>query len=315
MRATRRRLAIGALALALGASACGGSSKPAASQPAKSSSTTTTTTVPTPTAEQAALVAARPFTVQVPVGYDRAKPAPLLVLLHGYGASGAVQDAYLKLTPAAAKNGVLYVYLDGTKNGQDKRFWNATDACCDAGNPKVDDSAYITAVIAEVKSTHNVDPKRVFLIGHSNGAFMSFRMACDHADEIAAIVSLEGATWLDPSRCHPSEPVAILAVHGTGDRTIEYAGGSAIAEYPSAATTVKTWAGYDGCRTQADASAPPSRSIVKDLAPATVLAYSTGCRGNGHVELWTQPDGVHIPLWTDDFADQMIAFLLAHPKR
>jgi hypothetical protein len=46
-----------------------------------------------------------------------------------------------------------------------------------------------------------------------------------------------------------------------------------------------------------------------------VTAYSTGCTGNGHAELWTQPDGVHIPQLAPDFADQVIAFLLAHPKR
>ena len=108
----------------------------------------------------------------------------------------------------------------------------------------------------------------------------------------------------------------MLAVHGTGDQTIKYDGGNTgIAEYPGALTTTKTWAKYDGCSAKPDVPAPASRSIVTGLAPATVLAYSTGCRGNGHVELWTQPDGVHIPLWTDDFADQMVGFLLAHPKQ
>ena len=51
------------------------------------------------------------------------------------------------------------------------------------------------------------------------------------------------------------------------------------------------------------------------VPPATVTAYSHGCRGNGHAELWTQPDGVHIPQLATDFADQVIGFLLAHPKR
>lgn len=310
----RRRVAISAFTLAVGVAACSGSAASTASAPSRTASTTTTTITPAPTAAQAALVAERPFTVQVPTASSPTTPAPLLVLLHGYGASGAVQDAYLKLTPAAEKAGMLYVHLDGTKNGMDKRFWNATNACCDFGSPKVDDTAYIEAVIADVKSRHAVDPKRVFLIGHSNGAFMSFRMACDRADEIAAIVSLEGATWLDPSQCSPSEPVAVLAVHGTADTTIKYEGGNTgIADYPSAATTVKTWAKYDGCAAAVDTPAP--RAIVKDLPPATVLARSTGCKGSGHVELWTQPGGVHIPQWTDDFADQMLGFLLAHPKR
>lgn len=314
----RRSLVVGAVALALVASACGSSSGSAGSTTSTTRETqpSTTTRASAPTAAQSALVAARPYTVQTPSGYDPAKPAPLVILLHGYGATGAIQDAYLKLGPAADRNGMLSVHLDGTKNGQDKQFWNATDACCDFETPKVDDRAYIRAVIADVAATHTVDPKRVYLVGHSNGAFMSFAMACDHADTIAAIVSLEGATWLDPSRCRPSESVAVLVVHGTGDKTIKYDGGSTgIAEYPGAVTTAKTWAKYDGCATKPSTPAPESRAIVKEIAPATVTVYSDGCRGNGHVELWTQPEGVHIPLWTDDFADQMVEFLLAHPKR
>ena len=80
-------------------------------------------------------------------------------------------------------------------------------------------------MVEEVAAEHAVDRRRVYVVGFSNGGFMSYRLACDHADRIAAIVSISGATYADPDRCAPSEPVAVLEVHGTDDRTIPYDGG------------------------------------------------------------------------------------------
>ena len=65
----------------------------------------------------------------------------------------------------------------------------------------------------------NVDPYRIYVAGHSNGGFMSYRLACTHADRIAAIVSLAGATFDTPADCSPTEPVAVLQIHGTADDT------------------------------------------------------------------------------------------------
>jgi polyhydroxybutyrate depolymerase len=283
-------------------------------RPAPTPAATSDATRP-PTAAEAASVAARPYTLHTsPHPKD---PAPLVILLHGYGASGAVQEAYLKLAPVVDAKGMLLVTVDGTENAIQKRFWNATDACC-AGprTADVDDSTYLRGVIADVAAHHRIDPKRIYFVGHSNGGFMSYRMACDHADVVAAIVSLEAATWNDPGKCRPSTSVAVLEIHGTGDRTISYDGASIGGRtFPGAKQTVETWARYDGCRLTPDTPAPAPHAIEQNLPPATVTAYSKGCTGNGHAELWTQPDGVHIPQLAPDFADQVIAFLLAHPKR
>ena len=266
------------------------------------------------TSAQAALIAARPFTLHVPPGLAATRPAPLLVMLHGFGATGAIEEAYLRFTAAADAHNMLYAFADGTPNARGSRFWNATDACCDP-NQTVDDSSYVSAIIADVKSKHAVDPKRVFLLGHSNGGFLSYRMACDHSDEVAAIASIAGATWSDAKRCTPSEAVSILEIHGTGDQTIKYDGGTTgIATYPSAVTTVATWAKYDGCRSTPDAPPPPPVAIEEQLPPATVTAYSHGCRNGTTVELWTQPDGVHIPPFLPTFPESVVGFLLAHPK-
>jgi polyhydroxybutyrate depolymerase len=270
----------------------------------------TTTTGPPPE-----LPADRPIEVIVPEGLDPDAPAPLVVLLHGFGANGEGQAAYLRLLPAAAERGMLVVAPDGTENENGRRFWNATDACCGGPGAEVDDVAYLDAVIANVRADHAVDPDRIFVMGHSNGGFMSFRMACEHAEVVAAIASIAGATFADPEACDPTEPVSVLAIHGIADDTIAYEGDDIAGRtYPSAAETVATWAGYDGCEaTPVDAPDPAERAIVRDLPPASVTQYD-GCDAGTSVELWSQPEGVHIPAWGDGFIEQVLDWLEAHPK-
>lgn len=195
---------------------------------------------------------------------------------------------------------MILVAPDGTQNAAERRFWNATDACCDFENTAVDDIGYLTDVIASVKADHAVDEQRVYLVGHSNGGFMSFRMACERSETIAAIVAIAASTMgPDDSRpCTPTEPVATLQVHGTADDTISYDGADNRGrDYPGALDTLATWADFNGCDPEADDPAPEPRAIIADLEPATVIAHSD-CDEGGHAELWTQAEGVHIPAFT-----------------
>ena len=71
---------------------------------------------------------------------------------------------------------------------------------------------------------YNVHPGRVYLLGHSNGGYMSYRLACDASDRITALASLAGATFKSPSKCNATEPVSVLQVHGTQDDLVPYEG-------------------------------------------------------------------------------------------
>ncbi len=293
--------------------ACCSSSSPPASSPDASPSTTRGDYDPTP------FGGARPVQLYVPNGYSDAKPAPLLILLHGYSGSGFIEDLYLNLRASAEKYGLLYAHPDGKVDSRGYKYWNATNACCDFDKSNVDDSKYLSDLVIEIETRYKVDPKRVYFVGHSNGAFMSYRMACDHADIVAGVMTLAGATWLDTNKCKPSAPVAILHVHGTADSTILYGGGSSVLSaggvYPGAVVTTNTWATYNGCAPTVDTSAAPldlEASIPG--AETTVSKLASGCKANGQVELWAIQGGSHIPGFTTAFDPTMIEWLLAHPK-
>ena len=273
--------------------------------------TSVESTVPAPTTTPQSFVD-RPLNVIVPDTYDAATAAPLVILLHGYGAVGSLQEIYFNLRSQAEERGFLYVYPDATPNRLGINGWNATDACCNDSD--VDDSAYITHIIDEVSATYNVDPKRVYLVGHSNGGFMSYRMACDRADRIAAIVSLAGATYLDAAKCAPSEPVSVLQIHGTDDGTIDYEGGTTpLSSYPAAETTVATWSSYNGCASATESLGAIDLNMALAGYETTIQAF-TDCPVDGAVELWTMVDGAHIPSLTSNFAADIIDWLFAHPN-
>lgn len=265
------------------------------------------------------LASARPaqdYAVHVPPAYVEGTPMPLVILLHGYGASGAIQEAYMQFQPLADEYGFLYLHPDGAVDAGGNRYWNATDACCDFGNTGIDHSGMLRALIDSTKANFSVDDRRVWIIGHSNGGFMAYRMACDHADSVAAIVSLAGATFDDPNQCAPVEPVHVLQIHGTNDGTILYGGGNIGGNtYPGAIESVETWAAYDGCDIVPDNSAP---NIDLDAGipgnDSSVTRYLSQCSPGGSGELWTIHGGAHVPDLSDSFSRQVVEYLYAHPK-
>ena len=262
----------------------------------------------------------RPVTVEVPSGYQPGVPAPLLIMLHGSSVDGDVEELFLHLAPFADQNGFLYAHPNGTLDKNGMYFWNATPACCNYTGSTVDDSAYLLSLIDEIGRYYSVDPKRVFFTGHSNGGFMSYRMACDHADRIAAIASIAGAMYEDTGACHPSEAVHVLEIHGTSDPEVIYDGSPGTAKpgdgpYPSAETSVKDWATFDGCALTPDTSAPPMDLDVKLAgAETTVERYTAGCKPGGSAALWTIHGGVHLPNIGDTFRQDLFDFFKAHGR-
>ncbi|WP_433383691.1 alpha/beta hydrolase family esterase [Actinoplanes sp. CA-142083] len=290
-----------AAAVVMVALACGSADTPSAAVPAGSTSVVK--------------IGGRQVTVHVPGSYDPARPAPLVVGLHGHTSSGTDLEAYLRLTPESDRRGFVYAYPDGSIDERGDRFWNATDACCAFFSPAPDDSRYLSELISTLESSYRIDRGRVYLIGHSNGGFMAFRMACDHAGQITAIVSLNGASWNDPARCRPSEPVSVLAIHSSADETVAFDGGVIDGDaYPSAATTVAQWRDYDRCAGAGRDG--PALDLVTDLpaAETSVRAYVAGCARGSTVQAWTINGGTHAPRLGPAFAPAVTNFLLSQAK-
>jgi polyhydroxybutyrate depolymerase len=321
----RRNLRSFVVALALVAiGACSGSSATSSASSAASSAPGVSTSSAPSSAALTEFVAGgvRPVTVHVPVGADPAG-APLLLVLHGYSSNGAEMTGWLPLGDAAGRRGVVWAYPDGRRDVRGERFWNATDACCGFGSD-VADVAYLTELIDEIAARTRIDPARIYVAGHSNGGFMSHRLACDRADKVTAIASISGVTFADPARCAPSAPIAVLQVHGTDDETVSFQGGvlqvPGIPEipYPGAAETARLWLGFDGCDAVLIETTRRIDAVVdisgSDGPAETTVAESTACDPGGRVELWTMHGVGHVPTFSDAFPDAVLDFLLAQER-
>jgi polyhydroxybutyrate depolymerase len=249
----------------------------------------------------------RPVTVNLPD--TLVNPAPLLILLHSASTSGAHQENYMHLGPIAKKNGLIYIAPDGTVNPEGKRFWNASKSCCNKYKEEVDDVAYINSLIDEINAKTPVDPKRIYLIGHSNGAFMSFTYACK-TNKVAAIVAIAGAMDTE-SDCTPSTPVSLLNIHGTADKTIKIDGG-VLNNFPytSAKSTVTKVALLNKCYSPAISKMDFEPTIKGP--ETTVINYT--CDTHTHLQYWKIAKGSHSPKLPADFAEQVISFLLEQSK-
>jgi len=254
-----------------------------------------------------------PVDVYVPPSYDGSTPMPLVILLHSYTITGAFAESVFGLKPVAAERGFLLAVPEGKVDSMGAPYWNATSGCCDFDGSGVDDSGYLARVIRDIEVRWNVDRRRVFTIGVSNGGFMGHRMACDHADLVAGIVSIAGATDIDPSLCHPSQGVHILHIHGTADNVIRFDGGSFTGPYPSAPETVRRWVELNGCgapepgpMVDADASTPG--------AETRVTRYTEGCRPGGSVEFWEMIGAGHYFFPTAEFKRVVVDYFFSHPK-
>jgi polyhydroxybutyrate depolymerase len=257
----------------------------------------------------------RPVRLEVPSTYDCRTGSELLVVLHGYTGNGPGTIDYFGIEAEAEKRGFLYMGPNGTKDAAGNQFWNASSACCDFAKTAVDDSAYLSKLIDDVQAEWNVDRKRVFLIGHSNGGFMAYRMACEHRVQIAAIASLAGAMPDDAANCPGGEEVSVLQIHGTADETISFEGGSLLGNlYPSAQTSVLDWVASNKCN-PAPVTTAQRLDLVTDLAgtDTTQVAYGS-CNNATEVGFWKITDGVHTPQLSASFAPEVMQFFNKHPK-
>ena len=256
----------------------------------------------------------RPVTVIAPPAYSPNVAAPLLLLLHGYSAGGDVQELYLDLGTEAAKRGYLFAHPDGSIDKGGLEFWNATDACCDFYGSGIDDSTYLAKTIADIQLVFNVDARRIYLMGHSNGAFMSHRVACDHADLISAIATLSGSQYKDATQCKPSEPVSALIIQGTLDSVILYGGGKLFGkDYPGAMETAQDWANNDGCKGAPNESLPNLDLVGLPIAETQVLRWEN-CAAKSSVEHWRIGGATHIPLFKKNFNAELFDFFDGHAK-
>jgi len=219
----------------------------------------------------------RKFDLHVPATYDPTKGTPLVFVFHGYTMTAAEIATASHFAATADKHGMIVAFPQGLGNG-----FNAGDCCGTAQSDNVDDVAFASAMIAAASADYCVDAKRVFSAGFSNGGFLSYRLACELSDKIAAIAPVAGGLRIDAAACQPKRPVPVLHIHGTSDLLVPYSGG--IGTNP-VSTSIDAFKTKNGC-----AAGAGKVVYTKDDVSCTKW---DGCTANADVELCTVTGGGH----------------------
>lgn len=198
---------------------------------------------------------------------------PVVVVLHGLGVSAEGISRAADWRGAVASDGFVGVFPQGVENS-----WNLGPCCPPANLVNVADRPFLETLIEQLRARDDVDPDRIYLTGFSNGALMTYWMACQRPDLIAAIAPMAGTNL---TGCSPDQPVPLLHQHGDVDLVVPYGGGVALgslvsaAPFPPVEGSVADWAAASGC------AEPPARRAD---GPVERTSWS-GCGENGRVEL------------------------------
>jgi len=187
----------------------------------------------------------RNYILFIPASYDASTPAPLVFSFHGYSSNAALNMNYTGFTAIADTAGFILVHPDGTLDGSGTPHWNVGGWTVGS---TVDDVGFTDQMITEISASYNVNANRIYSTGMSNGGYMSFLLACQLSDKIAAIASVTGSmTPQTYTACNPSHPTPVLQIHGTADGTVPYEG-SPTWTY-GIEDVLSYWVSYNNCNT------------------------------------------------------------------
>lgn len=254
----------------------------------------------------------REYLLHVPPNLDRTKPAALVLSLHGAGGWPAMQRDLSRWNELADREGFIVVYPSG-RDSAGPRIWETTGER---------DLRYIADLIDKLRGDYNIDPRRIYATGFSNGGGMCFALACKMPDRFAA-VGLVGAALLQPSTwCKSTAPVPMIGIHGLRDPAAPYRGG---ASWIASGFAPFLPFGADWARRNRCAPAPHDvevrdgvtrREYEQCANDASVVLYTL--RDGGH----TWPGGGELPEWfvgktVKDFdaTAVMWRFFQRHPRR
>jgi polyhydroxybutyrate depolymerase len=259
----------------------------------------------------------RDYVLYVPKGYDRTKPTPLVVSLHGAAMWGASQRDISEWNRVADAERFIVVYPSGVR-GSGPRVWRVDD---DRGIR--DDVGFIATLIDTLQAHYNIDRTRIYANGLSNGGAMSFVLSCTLSDRIAAVGMVAAAYTLPWSWCTDRRTVPMIAFHGTADPQVPYEGGTSWVSsgaFPNVPKWVANWSRRNGC------TAGPVDSVVR---PNVTRREYRGCADDAAVVLYTIKGGGHtwpgggaLPEWSVgptnrsiDASREMWAFFREHRLR
>jgi polyhydroxybutyrate depolymerase len=235
--------------------------------------------------------------VHVPSRAIDKRNLPVVINFHGGGGHGANEQEYSLMDRLADRETFVAVYPNGSGRLSTRLLtWNAGICCGYAVLNHVDDVGFTRALIGKLAESVPIDRRRIYATGLSNGAMMSYRVAAEAGDFIAAAAPVAGGMVLPAIKSPRAVPV--LHIHSVDDPRALYNGGLGLpfplthsrVFHPNIDQMIQLWVRHDGCSAEA-AIADRRDGIPGQSAVRYVYAP---CSGGAEVSLWKLTGAGHV---------------------
>ena len=164
----------------------------------------------------------RSYLVHVPPKFDPKKPTPVVLIFHGAGTNASIMVGFCGMNKKSDEANFVAVYPNGTGTADLFLTWNAGGFQGPNADHRPDDVKFVSMLLDDLATVMNVDPKRVYATGMSNGGMLCYRLAAELSDRIAAIAPVSGTMAIEEYK--PKRPVPVMHFHGTTDRIVPFNG-------------------------------------------------------------------------------------------
>jgi polyhydroxybutyrate depolymerase len=229
----------------------------------------------------------RTYLVHLPTGYTGTTELPLIIAMHGGFGNAFNLENQSQLSAKADAENFIVVYPEGVKGGfLNIRTWNGGDCCGFASTNNIDDVGFIDSLLNTLTNQYAIDTNRIYATGISNGGFMSYRLACELSDRIAAIAPVASSMTMDV--CNPTRPIPIIQFHSYFDSNIPHLGGvgSGFSSHynPPIDSVLNVWSNSNSCSTINDTIINNSQYTFKKW---------TNCNCSSKIHYYITQDGGH----------------------
>ncbi len=230
----------------------------------------------------------RSYILYVPDSYDSNSSTSLVLNLHGYSSNAGQQMIYSNFYTIADTAGFILAHPQGTIDDNGFAFWNSG---LFGESIEIDDIGFLSNLIDTISSQYNINQDKIYSTGMSNGGFMSYKLACELSDKIAAVASVTGSmNESQINSCFPQQSMPVMQIHGTTDLVVLYEGNEFL-ETLSIEDVVSYWVAFNQCDTDPVVTNMPDINIL-DLSQAEHYLYDN-CINSTSVEFYKIINGGH----------------------
>ncbi|PJZ84235.1 alpha/beta hydrolase family esterase [Leptospira harrisiae] len=236
----------------------------------------------------------RYYKLHVPKSYSPNKEIPLLFVLHGGGGDMEIQsnEDYYHQISKSEENGHIVVFPNGYSKYKSGKIatWNAGNCCAEARDKKIDDVGFIKEILNHTTKQLHIDKSKVYSTGMSNGAMMTYRLACEMTDKLSAIATVAGTD--NTISCNPSKPISVLHIHAKDDDKVLFHGGagnsfkdrSLVTDFVSVPKSISKWVTFNQCN-------PTPKRVLEE--PGVTCDEYNECKDGVKVKLCVTENGGH----------------------